>query len=173
MLSLYVFCSICMNLNLKVETNSGYRVYASATICMRGCVTMATAIHYTPLCFKSHEVTWLNINVQRYSEAQSITNSIIPKCSLLMWCKTLNITSRWAEFDISCHGDLNIQNGNQQDYESSNLTLIIRTNALTHGGGAEWLLHLDLSCFPHGLVAWIPCDRTMCWGEAVALASSW
>lgn len=147
---------------LKVKTNSCYWVSVSA------CVTMATAIYYTPLCFKFGEVTLLNINVQRYSEGQSINNSITLKCTLLMCCKTLNITSR------SCHGDLNIENGDQQDYENSNFEVIIRANVLTHGGGAEWLPHVDLSCLPHGLIPWIPsCDHTMCRVEAVALSSSW
>lgn len=112
---------------LKVKTNSCYWVSVSAS------VTMATAIYYTPLCFKFREVTLLNINVQRYSEGQSINNSITLKCTLLMCCKTLNITSR------SCHGDLNIENGDQQDYENSNFECV-------HVFHAWWRCRMASSC---------------------------
>lgn len=89
-----------------------------------------------------------------------------------MCCKTLNITSLCLEFDISCHGDLNIQNGDQQDCETSNFRLIPHTNVTTRGRGVEWR-RVDISCFPHGLVPRIPSsDCTMCCVEAVALSSS-
>lgn len=80
--SAFMFLQHLHENTLKVETNSCYRVYVSVTTCMHACVNMATAmvtqwymahngVRYTPLCFKSREVSWLNINVQRYSEALS------------------------------------------------------------------------------------------------------
>lgn len=72
-----------------------------------------------------------------YIQKLRVSTRITLECILLMCCKTLNITSVSPEFDIGCHGDLNIENGVQQDYENSNSGVITHAHAVTHGGGIE------------------------------------
>lgn len=79
-----------------------------------------------------------------------------------MCCKTLNITSLCLEFDISCHGDLKIQNGDQQDCETSNFRLIPHTNikcvAEGQNGIFVWISPVfHMALFPGSHRAIAPC----------------